>query len=281
MTMTLDRTGATSGDFERISSGSEETKRNQTRPSSIADPILNEVMNLLDSVQGGIHATTHTLSELSARSISHLSTGFVQYTEGTPDLVKATMWQLLLDDRRSVEFLVWVIDSPTDTFGIPQFVNAESNMTKGDANLLGVISDMAQRLGLPMEQVLESAGIPSSTYYLWKKTEGAMKPRLSSHRRLWSLVQFVEDAEEMVRPSLQQWLLSQPERHALLLEGMFDTLLKSMVVVAETDRANRRDLSMYAVGGDTEQLEASFSHTTSQPSRRRGKVRRAVTKTED
>lgn len=280
MTMTLDRTGDTSGDIERIASRSEETTWNQTRTSPIADPILNEVMVLLDSVQGGIRATTRTLGERSARSIPNVSTGFVQYTEGTPDLVTTAMWQLLLDDRRSVEYSLWVSDAPTDTFGIPQIVNARDNMTSGDASLIEVISDMAQRLGLPMEQVLEAADIPSSTYYLWKKSEGAMKPRLSSHRRLWSLVQFVEDAEEVVGPSLQKWLLSRPERHALLLEGKFDTLLKRPAIVVDADRVNRRDLSMYAVGGDSEQLGAAFSETTSRPGRRRGKVRRTATETE-
>ena len=273
MTMLLDRTGATSGDFEWMSSRSEETTWNQTRPAPIADSVLKDVLVLLDSVQGGILTPIRERNALSARTFQSLSSGFVQYTIGTPDLLKDTVWRLFLDDRRALEFSLWVSEFPTDTVGIPQIIEAQRNLTSGDANLVEIISDVAQRLGLPMEQVLEAADIPSSTYYLWKKADGVMRPRLSSHRRLWSLVQFVEDAEERVGSSLQQWLLARPERHALLLAGEFDSLLKNAVVLSVPEREFRRDLSVYAVGGDSEESESPPSQAPSRPGRRPGKVR--------
>ena len=276
MTMMLDRTGATTGDFDWMSSRSETSSENQTRPAPITDPNLREALGFLDSLHGEIMAPIYARLATTECTKQNLLSDFVQMTEGTPDLAKSTVMRLLLDDRRALEFSLWVCNSAMSTVGSTQTYEDEAVLTSGDTRIVEVLADMTRRLGLPMEQVLEAADIPSSTYYWWKANP-EVQPRLASQRRLWALVQLVEDAEEVVGSSLQQWILSRPERRGLLLAGKFDALLRSAMVVPGLEREYRRDLSIYAVGGEFEESESPAPRVPSRPGRRPGKVR-GVTK---
>jgi hypothetical protein len=280
MTLILERTGDTTGDFEWMSSRSEAVSENQTRPAPITNPTLKDALRMLNSVEGEILAPIYTRLALADCSSQDLPTNFVQVAGGTNELVKANALRLFFDDRHALELSVWVCASASETVLGHQILGDSPSkfLTSESADPADVLLDLSRRLGLPMEQVLAAADIPSSTFYLWKKSGRAMRPRLASHRRLWELVQFVEDAEEIVGSSLQQWLLARPERRELLLAGEFAALLKRSVGDTVAAQDYSRDLSMYAVGGASIEPQAPLSPSPSRLGKRPGTIRRATSR---
>ncbi len=280
MTQTLDRTGNTAGDFEWMSSRREAVSENQTRTAPIADSSLKEALGLFDSVQGDILAPIYARFAFAECANKERSNTYFQIAEGTRNWVGDPVLRLFFDDRRTFELSLWVRTGAFETVMGTRISEdlPPQTLTSGSANPADVLLDMSRRLGLPMEQVLDATDIPSSTFYHWKKSEGATKPRLASHRRLWALVQFVEDAEEIVGPSLQQWILARPERRESLFAGNFDALLKDAAEVSIPDRKHRRDLSIYAVGGETAEPPVTSPQVPSRLGKRRGTVRGAASR---
>jgi hypothetical protein len=92
-----------------------------------------------------------------------------------------------------------------------------------------------QSLGVPVRDVLKSAGIARRTFYSWGKSQ-VRRPRLASEGRLWSLVQVTEDLVSILGRDLVNWMKADSRRRDWLTKGQHDVLLASLMV--ERSRAD-------------------------------------------
>lgn len=115
---------------------------------------------------------------------------------------------------------------------------------------VGVVADLAGRLGLPVSGVLTAAGVPERTFASWS-VAGVAGPLLAGQPRLWALLQTVEDLEELVDGGLPCWLRNDPRRSALLRRGEFDAVLRDAEPPASADVGGAPLYAgAYGVGGD-------------------------------
>jgi hypothetical protein len=113
---------------------------------------------------------------------------------------------------------------------------------------------ISRRLGLPIRDIVEAAGISRSSFYSWN-SPNAPRPRVSSQGHLWELAQLVDDLDELLGESLQRWMLADPQRRVSLAHGDFAKLLDA----AQPKRRPRNNSDsysdIYAVGGDATSAE--------------------------
>jgi hypothetical protein len=246
MTMILGRTGSTLGDYEELTSFDEQLVSRHTPARDVSDLGLREVLAGFDIALAEPMAplrsfiVTHT--DATGASISYVGHGAVaSFVVG---LLSTTMHHTFR--------LLTVVATPARPIGVASEkppVVAESGLASGAADVVAAIKGLAWRLGLPQRDVCEAADVSRSAYYTWNQPE-ARRPRVASQGRLWSLVQFTEDLEELLDVPTSQWLLADPGRREQLLDGRFDDLLESLQAQPRPRQTAPDYARFLSVGGD-------------------------------
>jgi hypothetical protein len=116
---------------------------------------------------------------------------------------------------------VWLAPTPTPTSAMGAYQ---------------AVRFIERSMGIPVGDVLASAGINRRTFYNWQES-GVRQPRLTSEGRLWKLSQLTQDLTTLLGDNLPQWMRIRPERREWLREGKYDELLAS--VMMERSRSNQ------------------------------------------
>lgn len=96
----------------------------------------------------------------------------------------------------------------------------------GARDAAATIQELSRRLGLHERDVCQAAGVPLRTYLGWKKPGDASHPRVADHERLWALLQFTDDLEELLDSSAEAWFRAAAQRRRWLRAGRFGDLLE-------------------------------------------------------
>lgn len=246
MTTTLERTGSTLGDYEELSSFDEQLVSRHTPARDVSHAGLREVLAGFDVALAEPMAplrsfiVTHT--EATGASVANVAHGAVG---------SSAMGSLAAAVRHTVRLLTLVGTParPVESVSGESPIVAEPGLATGAEEVVVAIKGLTRRLGLPQRDICDAADVSRSAYYTWNQP-GAPQPRLASQGRLWALVHFSEDLEELLDEPPSRWLLADPGRREQLLAGRFDDLLESLQAQPRPRQAAPDYARFLSVGGD-------------------------------
>jgi hypothetical protein len=279
MTMTLERTGSTLGDYEELASFQDQLVSRHTPARNVSDHDLQKVLTQFDIALAEPMAPLLLFvvarADSTGTSISDVGRGVVATSVGEP-LAEAMHRTLLL---------LHVVATPAPAVEVASeelpFSAEPPGLTSGAEDVVAAIKSLSWRLGLPLRDICNAANVSRSAYYTWSQPD-APRPRVASQGRLWALAQFTEDLEDLLDAPPGQWLLARPDRRAQLIDGRFDDLLESLRAQPRPLRAAPDYARFLSVGGDCLASDAELtthhrefrkptSAQTVSPSRRRKK----------
>lgn len=117
-----------------------------------------------------------------------------------------------------------------------------------------VIKEISAALGVPVVDVLESAGIAQTTFHHWKRNPGS-RSRLGSQGELWALAQSVRALAEQLDDRLSGWVSLSPRRRELLRAGQHRDLVRELAA----ERASGGDFRDPDFNWETEQQVDDFN----------------------
>jgi hypothetical protein len=127
-----------------------------------------------------------------------------------------------------------------------------------------VINEIAAALGVPVGDVLESAGIAQTTFHHWKRNPGS-RSRLGSQGELWALAQSVRALAEQLDDRLNGWVSLSPHRRELLRAGRHADLVRELANERarggdfrdpDHDREAEQQLDEYNAGASAQKQDA-------------------------
>jgi hypothetical protein len=255
MTMTPVLTGSVLKRYERTTSQEAKASRdarasqNHTPITQIIDPRLRVAIEIfrealaealvepMASIGNAIEAYRGNLplSHWSELAISDSTGGLTQH----------------LVDVFPIPLLDWIRGDAIAHLPGYILANSSHKEVEGSDDAALTVRLISRRLGLPIRDIVEAAGISRSSFYSWS-SPNAPRPRVSSQGHLWELAQMVDDLDELLGESLQRWILADPQRRVSLAHGDFAKLLDE---AAQPKRRPRKESDLhsaiYAVGGDT------------------------------
>ncbi len=278
MTMILERTGSTLGDYEELTSFDEQLVSRHTPARDVSDHDLREVLARFDIT------LAEPMAPLRSFVVTHADATGTSISDVGEGVVATSVVGLLAVAMHRTFRLLTVVPTPglaADVASEDLPVSAEPGLTSDAQDVVAAIKSSSWRLGLPQRDICEAADVSRSAYYTWSQP-GAPRPRVASQGRLWALVQFTEDLEDLLDVPPGQWLLARPERREQLLDGRFDDLLESLRAQPRPLRAAADYARFLSVGGDRLASDAepatlgrksrkTTSAQTVSPSRRRKK----------
>lgn len=246
MTMILERTGSTLGAYEELTSFDEQLASRHTPARDVSDRDLQQVLAgfdiALDEPMAPLRSFLVTHNDATGASTSDVGHGAV--ATSVVGLLTAAMHQTFR--------LVMVVAVPTEAVEVALRelpVVAGPGLASGADDVVAAIKTLAWRLGLSQRDICEAADVSRSAYYTWNQP-GAPRPRVASQGRVWALVQFTEDLEELLDVPPGQWLLAVAGRREQLLDGRFDDLLESVRTQPRPRQAAPDYTRFLSVGGD-------------------------------
>lgn len=217
MTMILERTGSTLGDYEALSSFDEQALSRHTPVRDVASGDLRQLLTGFDIALAQPMAPLHAFLMIGTDATG---TSICEIGRGAVGLSVTGILTAAFD--HSLRLLSLVTTTPPE---LP--VVAAPRSPSGAEDVVAAIKTLSWRLGLPQRDICQAADVSRSAYYSWNQP-GAPHPRVASQGRLWALVQFTEDLEDLLDSPPDQWLLALPGRREQLLDGRFDQLLESL-----------------------------------------------------
>jgi hypothetical protein len=112
-----------------------------------------------------------------------------------------------------------------------------------------VVQGLADQLGLPVRDILKTAGIKSRTFYSWKHLSGS-KPQPRSQGRLWEVSQAVEDLSQVVEGSVRAWLYADGDRLRMFRSGRLDSLMETVSLLSPTVLEQHPEAQLAGLGVD-------------------------------
>lgn len=254
MTAVLERTGSSLGTFEELSAQDEKAVERHTPARDVASDSLRAALAGFDSALGAPMAPLWSFSRTQPQSTgpepaSAGHTLFLSYARQALDLLTRHSLHLMLlvnaDAYPAVPPSVMAVAGPASLFA-----SSAAALPDGE-DVVSAVRSIEGRLGLSVRQVCDAAGISKSALYTWARP-GGPRPRLTSQRRLWALVQLVEDLEDLLEESPGVWLLANPAARTMVIEGRFDdvTDLVRAKDRGRTGRAAPEYARLLAVGAD-------------------------------
>ncbi len=247
MSMTAAPTGSALGDYESLAAFGADASVHRTQIRPVTSPGLREVLLRF------VEAFREPLAPL--RGFFQRATAVDPAMSEPPDMPGGN-WELrhismVLDDDIPLRIVRVLEATPGwDATAILELNGVQASPASGADDVVGVIEEIARRIGIPVKDVLTAAGVKKSTYHSWKAA-GISSPRLASQGRLWEVAQFVEDFTELLGVPIRHWLLADETRRKLFAMGRFAELHELL-------RSRPRSLvgapeyaSLAAIGGDT------------------------------
>lgn len=265
MTMILERTGSTLGDYEELTSFDEQLVSRHTPARDVSNHDLRDVLAGFDI------ALAEPMAPLRSFVVTHAEATGTSIPEVGHGVVATSVVGLLTAAMHHTFRLLTVVPTPALEVEVASeelSASAESGLTSDAEDVVAAIKSLSCRLDLPRRDICEAADVSRSAYYTWTQP-GAPRPRVASQGRLWALVQFTEDLEDLLDVPPGQWLLARPERREQLLSGRFDDLLESLRAQPRPPRAAPDYARLLSVGGDRLASDA-------EPATLRRKSRRAT-----
>lgn len=182
--------------------------------------------------------------------------------------------RLAIEQGSSIYIALWEPREATPQSG--DFPLREPDSPHGEQSpsptspVANAVDQAVQRLGLPKEYVFDITGIASSTYYHWKRQPASFQPRLASQGRLWELMDFLDDLEELIDVPVSTWILGRPGRLDLLTEGRFSALLEDLHAPRRSSSDDAEYLANYAVGAEADRALNSQARAPRQPFVKKG-----------
>ncbi len=246
MTIVSERTGSTLGGYEDLTSLEEELVSRRTPARDVPNHGLEDVLTGFDVALTEPMAPLRTFivvdNVATGASISGIGHG----------LVAAPIAGLLTTAMSHAIRLLTVVAVPSaavQRVSDPFLVGISPETASGADDVVAAIKGLSWRLGLPQRDICEAADVSRSAYYTWSQPD-APRPRVASQGRLWALVQFTEDLEELLDVPPSQWLLSDQDRREQLLDGRFNELLESLRARPQPSRAAPDYARFLSAGGD-------------------------------
>ena len=246
MTITLERTGSTLGDYEELTSFDEQLVSRHTPARDVTNQDLQQVLAGFDI------ALAEPMAPLRSFVVTHADATGASISDIGHAVVATSVVGLLTAAMHHTFRLLTLVATPAlavDVASEELLVAAEPGLTSDAEDVVAAIKSLSWRLGLPQRDICEAADVSRSAYYTWNQP-GAPRPRVASQGRLWALVQFTEDLEELLDTPPGQWLLARPGRREQLLDGRFDDLLDSLGAQPRLLQAAPDYARFLSVGGD-------------------------------
>jgi hypothetical protein len=263
MTMILERTGSTLGSYEELTSFDERRVSRHTPARDVPDLGLEEILAGFDA------ALAEPMAPLRSFAVTHTDATGASIFDIGHDVFATFVVGLLTAAMHHTFRLPAVVAAPVPTVETtPQElpVVAAPGPASGAEDVVAAIKALSWRLGLPQRDICEAADVSRSAYYTWSQP-GAPCPRVASQGRLWALVQFTEDLEELLEIPPGHWLLADPGRREQLLDGRFNDLLESLRAQRRPPLAAPDYARFLSVGGD--RLVSDAEPATQRRQRRR------------
>jgi len=237
-------TGGVLGGYERIASREIGVSQKHTQITTLADPKLRAALEIF------ANALTEPLAVFRSLVDAHMTNLSLKVWKDSIQAL-APKITLLFEGSSQVQLSSWITQDWLVESLLPEdrFVQLSPPVTKGSDDAVTSLLSISSRLGLPIRDVVEIAGISRSSFYSWRSPT-APRPRLSSQGRLWELAQLVEDLEELIEAPLRHWLLANPQRRTDLLQGNFHKVLDAASPVNGAPFLAPSYSTNYAVGGD-------------------------------
>ena len=261
MTMILERTGSTLGDYEELTSFDEQLVSRHTPARDVSNHDLQQVLAGFDI------ALAEPMAPLRSFVVTHADATGTSISDVGHGVVATSVVGLLSAAVHRTFRLLTVVATPALAVEVASEelpVSAEPELTSDAEDVVAAIKSLSWRLGLPQRDICEAADVSRSAYYTWNQP-GAPRPRVASQGRLWALVQFTEDLEDLLDVPPGQWLLARPERREQLLDGRFDDLLESLRTQPRPLRAAPDYAQFLSVGGDRLASDAEPATLRRQP----------------
>lgn len=265
MTMIQNRTGSTLGDYEELTSFDEQLVSQHTPARDVSNLDLRQVLAGFDI------ALTEPMAPLRSFLATHVQETGASISHVGNDVVTTFVVGLLAMVMDPTFELRTVVATPVLANEVaPEELSgsAEPGFSSDAEDVVAAIKGLSWRLGLPQRDICKAADVSRSAYYTWNRPD-APRPRVSSQGRLWALLQFTEDLEDMLDAPPSQWLLARPERLEQLLDGRFDDLLESLRAKPQASQAAPDYALFLSVGGDRLASDA-------EPAALRQKIRRSA-----
>jgi hypothetical protein len=223
MTLTLAPTGSAIGDYEQLTSLNANPNAQRTQVGEVTDPGLREA---LDGFAAALHEPLAALRGF-LRTVTPVEQTVASVREAV--VGTAVIWHVAVgvqDDipSRAVRLLTayhgWGETPVLEPLG------HEPQLVGGSDDAATIIAELADRVGLPVKDILAAAGVKKSTFHSWRMPDGP-RPRVASQGRLWELAQCVEDLEELLGGSARPWILADPARRERFRSGRFLDLVEN------------------------------------------------------
>jgi hypothetical protein len=260
MSMAPAITGAISGRSERIFSRENASSQKHTPITKIFDPKLRVAIQIFsDALDEPMNTMRNLFDTYLANSSLGLRRNVVIGVESHDPKVTS-----FIGGPLQVQLSTWIKDDWLIPSDLPrsELQRAPHPVTDGADNAVTAVLSISNRVGLPIRDVVEAAGISRSSFYSWR-TPQAPEPRVSSQGRLWELAQLVEDLEELVGSSVDRWLMAEPQRRVDFTRGDFQKLLDSAVPSNRKVQFAAPYSALYAVGGDEQENDNDVPHRKS------------------
>lgn len=246
MTMILERTGSALGDYEELTSFDEQLVSRHTPARDVSNHDLQQVLAWFDI------ALAEPMAPLRSFVIAHADVTGTSISDVAHGVIPTSVVGLLAEAMHGTFQFLTIVLPPALAVEVASeelLVNVEPGFTSEAEDVVAAIKSLSGRLGLSRRDICEAANVSRSAYYTWSRP-GAPRPRVASQGRLWALVQFTEDLEDLLDTPPSQWLLARPGRREQLLDGRFDDLLESLRVQPRPVQAAPDYARFLSVGGD-------------------------------
>ncbi len=246
MTTVLEHTGSTLGDYEELTAPDEQLGSRHTQAQNISSLNLRLLLagfdSALDEPMAPLRSFLATHPDATGASISNEG---ADRSEGSAaGLLRTPMPPLF---RVPTSVATTDLTLKADPQRLPGIT--EPGLTYSAEDAVVAVKDLSWRLGLPQRDICKAAGVSRSAYYSWNQSD-APRPRVASQGRLWALVQFAEDLEDLLDVPPAHWLLASPRQRDQLLDGRFDDLLESLRTQPRPRKAAPDHARFLSVGGD-------------------------------
>ena len=224
MTAVLEHTGSSLGTLEELSAQDEKVVERHTPAWDVGSDSLRAVLAGFDSALGAPMAPLWTFARTQPQStgVELAQAGYATFRsyarQALDVLVRHSLHLMLVvntDTYPAIPPSVLAVAGPAVSSGSSAVALPEAE------DVVSAVRSIEGRLGLSARQVCDATGISKSAFYTWARPSGP-RPRLASQRRLWALVQLVEDLEDLLEGPPAGWLLANPAARTMVIEGRFD-----------------------------------------------------------